>query len=35
LEKIAADLDAEIVYLPRGERAEAGGGHRRRERSEG
>jgi len=35
LEKIAAELDAEIVYLPRGERAEEGKGRRRRERSEG
>ncbi len=35
LEKIAADLDAEIVYLPRGERAEEGEGRRRRERGEG
>ncbi len=34
LEKIAADLDAEIVYLPRGERAEEGQGRRRRERAE-
>jgi len=35
VEKIAADLDAEIVYLPRGERAEEGEGRRRRERPEG
>jgi len=34
LEKIAAELDAEIVYLPRGERAEEGQGRRRRERAE-
>jgi hypothetical protein len=34
LEKIAADLNAEIVYLPRGERAEEGEGRRRRERAE-
>jgi hypothetical protein len=34
LEKIAEDLDAEIVYLPRGERTEDGGGRRRRERAE-
>jgi hypothetical protein len=34
LEKIAADLEAEIVYLPRGERAEEGQGRRRRERAE-
>jgi hypothetical protein len=35
LEKIASDLDAEIVYLPRGERTEEGDGRRRRERAEG
>jgi hypothetical protein len=35
LEKIAADIEAEIVYLPRGERAEEGQGRRRRERAEG
>jgi hypothetical protein len=35
LEKMAADLDAEIVYLPRGERAEEGEGRRRREPAEG
>ena len=35
LEKMAADLDAEIVYLPRGEGAEEGESRRRRERSEG
>lgn len=35
LEKIAADLDAEIVYLPRGERSQEGEGRRRRERAEG
>ena len=40
LEKIAAEVDAEIVYLPRGEQAggpegEAGRGHRRRQRAEG
>jgi hypothetical protein len=34
LEKIADDLDAEIVYLPRGERAEEGAGRRRREPAE-
>jgi hypothetical protein len=34
LEKIAADLDTEIVYLPRGERAEEGEERRRRERPE-
>lgn len=34
LEKIAADIQAEIVYLPRGERAEEGEGRRRRERIE-
>ena len=34
LDKIAGDLQAEIVYLPRGERAEEGEGRRRRERSE-
>jgi hypothetical protein len=34
LEKIAADIEAEIVYLPRGERAEEGQGRRRRERAE-
>jgi hypothetical protein len=33
LEKIAADLPAEIVYLPRGEAAEEGEGHRRRGQS--
>jgi hypothetical protein len=31
LEKLAADLPAEIVYLPRGEGAEEGKGRRRRE----
>jgi hypothetical protein len=35
LEKIASDLDAKIVYLPRGERTEEGDRHRRRERAEG
>jgi len=35
LEKIAEDLDAEIVYLPRGERAQEGEARRRRERVEG
>ena len=35
LEKIAADLPAEIVYLPRGEGAEEGEGRRRGERGEG
>lgn len=30
LERIAAELDAEIVYLPRGERAEESEGRRRR-----
>ena len=34
LEKIAADLDTEIVYLPRGERAEEGEGRHRREQLE-
>lgn len=34
LEKTAADVDAEIVYLPRGERAEESGGRHRRERTE-
>ncbi len=33
LEKLAEDLGAEIVYLPRGERVEEGG-RRRRERPE-
>jgi len=33
LERMAADLEAEIVYLPRGERAEEGEGRRRRERA--
>jgi hypothetical protein len=33
LEKLAEDLGAEIVYLPRGERVE-GGGRRGRERPE-
>ncbi|MGD2147953.1 MAG: hypothetical protein PVH41_14760 [Anaerolineae bacterium] len=32
LERMAADLEAEIVYLPRGDRAEEGQGRRRRER---
>jgi hypothetical protein len=35
LERMAADLEAEIVYLPRGERAEEGEGRRRRERARG
>ena len=40
LEKIAAEVGAEIVYMPRGEQAgepegEAGRGHRRRHRAEG
>jgi len=35
LEKIAAELGAEIVYLPRGERVEEGKGGRRRERGQG
>ena len=34
LEKMASDLGAEIVYLPRGERAEAGERRRERERPE-
>ncbi len=34
LEKIAAEIQAEIVYLPRGERSEEGEGRRRRERTE-
>jgi hypothetical protein len=34
LEKMAADLDAEIVYLPRGERAEEDDGRRRRDLAE-
>jgi len=33
LERMAADLEAEIVYLPRGDRAEEGQGRRRRERA--
>lgn len=35
LEKIATDLEAEIVYLPRGEQAGEGQGRRRRQRAEG
>ncbi len=35
LEKMAADLDAEIVYLPRGEQAEDGEGRRRGDWAEG
>lgn len=34
LDRIAGDLQAEIVYLPQGERAEEGEGRRRRKRSE-
>ena len=34
LHKLAAELGAEVVYLPRGERAEEGEGRRRRERTE-
>ncbi|MBS3783429.1 MAG: hypothetical protein KGY78_03190 [Anaerolineae bacterium] len=34
LEKLAADLPAEIVYLPRGERVEEGEGRRRGKRVE-
>jgi hypothetical protein len=33
LERMAADLEAEIVYLPRGDRAEEGQGRPRRERA--
>jgi hypothetical protein len=32
LEKIAAEIGAEIVYLPRGEQTEEGGGRGRRRR---
>ena len=32
LEKIAAEIDADIVYLPRGEQTEEGGGRGRRRR---
>ena len=35
LDKIATELQAEIVYLPRGERTEEGEGRRRRERPQG
>jgi len=34
LQKLAAELGAEVVYLPRGEKAEEGEGRRRRERTE-
>lgn len=34
LEKLAAELGAEVVYLPRGERVEEGEGRRRRKRTE-
>lgn len=34
LQKLAAELGAEVVYLPRGERPEEGEGRRRRERTE-
>jgi hypothetical protein len=34
LNKIAAELGAQVVYLPRGEGAEEGAGRRRREREE-
>jgi hypothetical protein len=35
LEKMAANLDAEIVHLPRGEQAEEGEGRRRPRQAEG